>query len=445
MARPSHLKCLILLGYPDIGLRNPWQNHRAPGVMHALTKNVKLQVGLFLQVKKDNTMKKPDFTIDLCIVSLSSSPWEHPFWVSRQFLMYELAKHCPVVYATGRIQIRNMFTLDNLKTTYFPKAPPFLPPDNLTIQKPPLTIPKIFKYKKADRIMANAYGRLLRKKCRKVSYGKIVAYVWEPRHMDLLEGLQPDLAVYHPYDKFETMAWTDEEKTRVRKLEKDMAKAADIVITPHKKIAESLYHRNTHVIHNGVFTPALMEHTRRNNTVFRDIPRPRIGYIGTISAKLDFPLLLETAQKKPDVSIILMGPQILNSKSLQERIKPLHQAPNIYFFPAVRFDRVFEYMMQLDMGIIPYSLSGHAGYSESPLKMYQYWLCGLPVITTGLPNIVEESGIMYCGNTPLEWTEKITDALEKNSSLLRQKRKEKALENSWEKRAAQVFDLIKSA
>ena len=387
-------------------------------------------------------MKTPEFTNELCIVSLSSSPWEHPLWVSRQFLMYELAAFCPVLYTTGRSHIRNLFSFEKLKSSFFSPPPPFFPPDNLTVQKPPLTTPKIFKYKTIDRFLAHSYGRLLKKKCRKLSRGKIIAYVWEPGHMDLIEGLHPDIVIYHPYDKFDAMAETDKDKKEIQVSEKAITKIADMIITPHQKVAASLQHANTHIVHNGVFLPAMADRSIPKNTLFKHIPHPRLGYIGMISTKLDFQLILEIAQEKPEFSIILMGPMNLKTEAHRKKIQQLQQTPNIHFFPPVSFDRVFDHMLQFDLGIMPYCLLTHMNYCESPLKMYQYWLCGLPVVTTGLPNIVETPGIIFRANTSLGWIDKIEQALENESESLKEKRHALAMENSWENRAAQIYGLL---
>jgi len=387
-------------------------------------------------------MKIPIFTRDLCIVSLANSPWEFPHWISRQFLAYELAKFCPIVYAMGRTQARNVFRLENLKNRYMPQKPPFAPPENLYVQRSPLAAPKIYKYQNLDKILADAYGRLLRKKCKKITNGKIIAYLWEPEHRELLDGLQPDLVVYHPYDKFDAMAKTEESKMKIRLAEKKMEQAADIIITPHQRIADAFNHPNIHVIHNAVFTPAMTDKTDKSKDAFKNIPHPRLGYIGRISAKLDFLLIMEIARKRPDFSIILMGPENSGPWKNSDAVKNLGQLPNVYFFPAVIFDQVFDHMLQLDLGIMPYSLSGHMGYCESPLKMYQYWLCGLSVVTTGLPNMEEQPGIISIGNTTAEWINKIDQQLNDDSDSLKMKRKNLAIENSWQNRAQKVFNVL---
>jgi glycosyltransferase involved in cell wall biosynthesis len=115
---------------------------------------------------------------------------------------------------------------------------------------------------------------------------------------------------------------------------------------------------------------------------------------------------------------------------------------NVYFLPAVRFDNIFKYMIELDIGIMPYSLSGHAGYCESPLKMYQYWLCGLPIVSSQLPNVVDDPKLISCASNISDWLSSLENQLVNDSQQMRQYRKQVALDNSWEKKASKIIRLI---
>ena len=250
------------------------------------------------------------------------------------------------------------------------------------------------------------------------------------------------MVVYHPYDKFEAMAKTTEDKIRIRLLEEKIVKISDLIITPHKSIADSLHHKNTHVIHNAVFTPALTDNVSGTTDIFENIPYPRLGYIGLISLKLDYKLILEIARKRPDFSIILMGPKSAGLWEKSSAACAVKNLPNVYFLSPVKFDTVFENMRQFDLGIMPYSLSGHAGFCESPLKLYQYWLCGLPVVSTKLPNVVDQPGIISCATTSQDWIKLIEDALKSDSDALKKQRHSLALKNSWKNRATKIFSLL---
>jgi hypothetical protein len=376
------------------------------------------------------------------IISLSSSPWNSPYWVSRQFLMYELASYCPVIYVTGRYYIRDVISYSYLKKRIFPSPPPFDPPSNLCVYNQPFFLPKIYKYKKLDEIIAKCYGKLIDHKFKIHNKYKVIVYIWEPWQLELLNGINPDVIIYHPYDKFEAMAKNEYEKSKIKKLENKVISLADLIITPHQKVAESINKNNVHIVHNGVFTKAFNRADGSKKSTLSYISRPRIGYIGVISSKLDFNLLLNLAQKKENYSFILMGPKIPGEWEKKKEVKLLESLDNVYFLPAVRFDNIFKYMIELDIGIMPYSLSGHAGYCESPLKMYQYWLCGLPIVSSQLPNVVDDPKLISCASNISDWLSSLENQLVNDSQQMRQYRKQVALDNSWEKKASKIIRLI---
>ena len=400
-----------------------------------------LEAGSSLLGKKNNAMKSLKTVYDFCVVSLSSTSWEYPYWVSRQFLMYELSRFCPVLYANGRRDIRNVVSLKYWKSKKTTSPPPFKAPENLFVQPPLSALPKVYRYPQIDKMLSWHYGKFLRKKSRKLTRGKIVAYVWEPGHVDLLDGLAPDLIVYHPYDKFDMLALNKKDRKRVLCQERQLADLADIIIVPSKKIADSFKPKDARVVHNAVFLPEAGERQPGISSLFDHIPRPRVGYIGTISTKLNFKLLHQITSHNA-FSMILMGPQRTGEWQNSEDLKKLQKLPNFHMLPPVRVDEVFDNMKQLDLGIMPYSITGHAGFCESPLKMYQYWLCGLPVISTELPNLEQIPGYVSVAVSHTDWVTLIEKELKNDSAALKEKRKKLAMENSWANRAREIFSLL---
>jgi hypothetical protein len=95
------------------------------------------------------------------------------------------------------------------------------------------------------------------------------------------------------------------------------------------------------------------------------------------------------------------------------------------------------------VGMMPYDLSGWAGYCESPLKMYQYWAARVPIVSAPLPNLADEPGILSLAATPDQWIQRIEWELTHDSDLLRARRYAKALDNTWSSRADRVAAIIR--
>jgi hypothetical protein len=362
--------------------------------------------------------------------------------------MYELASLCQVYYINERVHWRNLVggLFDNNRKKQR-KNPAFLPPDNLSVCDPGFRYPHFYGRKGLDDFFKKKFFACVRKKIHK--YGKlpIYAYVWYPSCLKYLDELKPDKIIYHPYDKFTEFGHTGEARKRLSRDERELAKRADAIITPHLKIAELLGHPNSYIVSNGVFSPAFSsveKYKKRIPPLFSGIPSPRLGYIGGINEKINFQLLLEVARERPDWSVILMGPQ-QNKSFWQEDIffQMLKQQPNVHFFEGVNFRDVARYMVWFDIGCMPYSVDGWVSFCQSPLKLYQYWALEKPVVSTPLPFLSHEPGILSISGDSRKWVDVIAWELENDNDLLRKRRKKLAEKNSWKRKAADVFEILR--
>ena len=380
---------------------------------------------------------------DSILVSISDSPWDHPYWTSRQFLMYELSEHLPVLYATDRTYVREFLKADYWRQVFLQKRrPPFDPPSRLHICRLAHLIPKFYGYSSLDGYFAKMYGRLLRKKSARAGRKRLVAYLWEPNLIDCLAGLNPDVVIYHIYDKLDAMPATPAQKAVVLNAEKQILRLAHAVITPHTKIANELDHSNVHVVHNGVFQ-SLFKNCKTSPDL-NSIPNPRIGYVGVINSKVDFDLLLYIANYKPDWSLVFGGPVKPGPWQNNKSFGAIKKLSNVTFLPPVPFDKICALVRGLDIGIMPYNLSTWMSYSESPLKMYQYWALGIPIVSVPLPNLSHCPGIVSVAATPEAWVKAIDYEIVHNKKELVEKRKRLALENTWKQRAERVLKIIDS-
>ena len=70
------------------------------------------------------------------------------------------------------------------------------------------------------------------------------------------------------------------------------------------------------------------------------------------------------------------------------------------------------YVESLDAGLMPYDCSGKKNLYCSPLKLYDYFLKGLPVVSTPILEISEFKDLVYVGETAEELAAAVARALE---------------------------------
>jgi glycosyltransferase involved in cell wall biosynthesis len=368
-------------------------------------------------------------------LSLSTSPWTYPYWTSRQFLMHELAQLVDVAYATARHEWRSL--VKNRLTSIVDPAP-FPAPPRLRLLRP--RWPRVYRYTGLDKLCNRGYLRRLQ---RQLDSGKTrIVYVWEPEFAETVGHLSCDAVIYHPYDMFRHF-W-DASKDVVEQ-ETELCRLADAVVTPHSRIAEALGHPNSHVINNGVFLPAFPHFsTVTPDGDIANLMRPVIGYVGTINQKVDFELLSDVFSRRPEWQLVLVGIGGAGAWKETPAYQALRALRNVHLLPPVPIDRVASVIAGFDVGIIPYSLTGWARFSESPLKLYQYWAMGVPVVSSALPTLESKPGVLEVCGTSEEWTAAIERQLAVSKHDARAELRKMAESHSWASKARQVVEVVEN-
>jgi len=105
---------------------------------------------------------------------------------------------------------------------------------------------------------------------------------------------------------------------------------------------------------------------------------PRMIYAGTLDTRLDIAWLRQTARALPSATLSLVGP-ILD----EAHIAPLRREPNIAIHAPLARAELTRMLAAADVGLIPHVRSALTE-AMSPLKLYEYLACGLPVAASDL-------------------------------------------------------------
>lgn len=119
-----------------------------------------------------------------------------------------------------------------------------------------------------------------------------------------------------------------------------------------------------------------------------------LGYMGGIKPKLDFALLDAVACRKPDWTILLVGP---DSTHDDPKFNQLRARPNVTWVDAVPADQVPHYMQQVTIGLMPYKASPY-NYAVFPLKLFEFLASGKAAVGIHLPSTkkYEQEGSYLC-------------------------------------------------
>jgi hypothetical protein len=166
------------------------------------------------------------------------------------------------------------------------------------------------------------------------------------------------------------------------------------------------------------------------------IPRPRLGYLGPVFARLNLPLLRAVLAKNPEWHFAYFGDP--------DYTLP----PNAHAMGWHRPDELPRYVESLDAGLMPYDCSGKKNLYCSPLKLYDYFLRVMPVVSTPILEISELKDLVYVASTAEELSAAVLRALEEPAdSPKRAVRVEVARAHSTEaqgQRLEEVLALLKT-
>lgn len=130
------------------------------------------------------------------------------------------------------------------------------------------------------------------------------------------------------------------------------------------------------------------------------IPRPRLGYLGPALDRINRPLVGELLKKRPEWHFITVD---------AEKVVPL---PNVHALPRQSNRELVKYAAGFDVGFMPYDcLAGH-NFHCVPLKLFEYFALGLPVVSTPLIELWDLGDLVYLGDTAAELERAVERALE---------------------------------
>lgn len=167
----------------------------------------------------------------------------------------------------------------------------------------------------------------------------------------------------------------------IQRLEQHICRYADRVLVtsrPLQLIFKDRYGVEPSVVRNGVDTPHFSTRYPRPKE-YAAIDKPVILYVGSMDQRFDLNLLLETARRSPEWQYVLIGPG--GKKVVPETL------PNITALGSRPYHDIPAYMQHADIGILPLKRI-EANHARSPMKIYEYGMCGLPVVSTPLRELV---------------------------------------------------------
>jgi glycosyltransferase involved in cell wall biosynthesis len=158
-----------------------------------------------------------------------------------------------------------------------------------------------------------------------------------------------------------------------------------------------------------------------------------VGYVGALDFWFDVEAVEKAARAHPNWKFLLIG------RVEDKRILRLGRLPNIVFVGEVPHSELHKYMAMFRVALIPF-LRNDLTMGTNPIKLYEYFSYGLPVVGTALPEMEEFKALLYLYDQPGQFTAQLEKAVAEKDAFLRQSRIGIAHRESWNARVKQLSE-----
>ena len=386
----------------------------------------------------------------LHVVCLSPQPWSVDLPTNRQQVMTRLAEagHRVLYVETGQFVGREVAqvlrggnprgVIRHLLTTE--EAAP-----GVRVLKAPTVAPWGHRFWLAARLNSALTALVVRRHVRR-TVEPAVLWLYDPCFAGCIGKVGERLAVYDCVDDYAEQAGADRRKRAlVAAYDRLAASRARLVFTTARTLADRHCRHNpkTHLVRNvgdfAHFAPA----ADRSFVIgeLASLQRPVIGFAGNFLAdKVDFALLEKLATRRPEWTLVLVGPVRDDTELALAR---LTERDNVHWLGAVPYGVLPRYIAAFDVATIPYLRNA---YTQScfPLKTFEYLAAGKPVVASGLPELEGMEPHVVVADDAEAFEASVAAALTRTTAAEIAVRQEIAAKNTWETRTQRLLELITS-
>jgi glycosyltransferase involved in cell wall biosynthesis len=269
---------------------------------------------------------------------------------------------------------------------------------------------------------------------------------------------KPVIWLYHPCDyrilrwfkdrAYSVFDWAEEwgeyfielssrRRKQVIKLEEKIISGVDLVFVVSDVLLEKAKkcNFNSHRLLDGTVYELFQKASFTQPQDMMTVKKPALGYLGSISERVDIGLLETVAKTYPDCSLVLVG----DIHEGRTDVLSLRRYSNIIFTGGKDFDELGDYVRSFDVCLLPYRPELTSSF---PTKLFDYFATGKPVVCTELKEVLRFKEYLYLAATKEEFIGLVEKALGENNQDLTAARKEIAKNNTWEKRAEEIVGYL---
>jgi len=172
-----------------------------------------------------------------------------------------------------------------------------------------------------------------------------------------------------------------------------------------------------------------------------------VGYVGAICYRLDFPFLTELVRSLPDVKFVFAGPVVTGLISGDATVWKLFadicSNKNVKYVGNFYKKDIPGLISSFSVGLIPYSTKYVFNLASFPLKLFEYFYFGIPVVSTKIREMRNFQRLVCCTSQAAEAVRFINDVVQNGwPDQFAREQKQIVRRHSWQRFVRACMDLI---
>lgn len=221
----------------------------------------------------------------------------------------------------------------------------------------------------------------------------------------------------------------------------DVFKRADVIFTSYRLLSDEVpgIADKTVLVPNAfderLFKP--MDYIEPDD--IRHLPRPIIGYAGSLQERVDVGVIKRLAEMFPHGTVVLIG-RVFD----ESYFEPVKDMPNVRFLGKKRHDLIPSYVSHFDVAVIPHVLNEFTK-SLDPVKLYEYLAMGKPVVASYNPQIESLHGLIDLAADADSFIGYVGRALVSDPAIEKMKKQERidfASGQTWQTRVDRMVETV---
>jgi glycosyltransferase involved in cell wall biosynthesis len=168
-----------------------------------------------------------------------------------------------------------------------------------------------------------------------------------------------------------------------------------------------------------------------------DRQKPVAVYAGALERWFDVAALREAALENPGCRFELIG------RVDAPAVSALGSLANVELLGELPYPEAAARLAAGTVGLIPF-LVNELTLATNPIKIYEYFACGLPVVSAPLPEVQSFGDLVYTASTPAEFAGAVKRALAEDSPERQLRRRKIAESETWPARVSELAALCQA-